>query len=108
MQICIYWSSTPEHKTFRVIFYVTEGADLLESSFAGKDLGVLVDDKMNISQQCALVERKPNSLDCIKRSVASRLMEVILVFYPALMRPHLEYCLQFWPPQYKGDIDLLK
>ncbi|KFP27533.1 hypothetical protein N325_02479, partial [Colius striatus] len=85
------------------------GVKLLKSSSAERYLGVLIDNKLNMSQQCNPVAKKVNGiLGCIKNSVASRSREVLLPLYIALVRSHLESCVQFWAPHLKQDRELLE
>ncbi|GAB0202987.1 hypothetical protein GRJ2_002764300 [Grus japonensis] len=85
------------------------GDEGIESSPTQKDLEVLVDEKLDMSRQCALAAQKAKHiLGTTTRSVTSRSREVILPLYSTLMRPHLEYCVQLWGPQHRKDMELLE
>ena len=86
------------------------GEDLLESRPVEKDLGVPVEEETGCEPAvCACSPTLANCvLGCIKKAVASREREVIVPLYSALVRPHLEYCVQTWSPQYRKDKELLQ
>jgi ribonuclease P/MRP protein subunit RPP40 len=74
-----------------------------------KDLGVMVDNKLKPGIQCAEAVKKANRvLGMIKRTIKGRSKEVLIPLYKALVRPHLEWCVQAWWPHHKGDEILLE
>ncbi|CAM4504902.1 unnamed protein product [Lepidochelys kempii] len=80
------------------------GTHQLEVTEEEKDLGVLVDHRITMSRQCDMAVKKANAvLGCIRRGISSRDKEVLVPLYKALVRPHLEYCVQFWSPMFKKD-----
>jgi len=62
-----------------------------------KDLGVLMRRKVDVRQKHALVAWEVNCiLNCLKRGVSSRVREVTVHLYSAVVRSQLEYCIQAW------------
>ncbi|CAM4501029.1 unnamed protein product [Lepidochelys kempii] len=80
------------------------GTHKLEVTEEKKNLGALVDHRMTMSCQCDVAMRKASAvLGCIRRGISSRDKEVLVPLYKALVRPHLEYCVQFWSSMFKKD-----
>ena len=78
----------------------------LGSNLAERDLGVVVDNRVNVSQQCAAAATNINRiLGCIHRGITSRDRDMIIPLYSARVRPHLGCSVQFWSPQLKEDAD---
>jgi len=93
----------------KVLHQYMLGSDQLESRFAQKDLEVLVDTKLDMSQQYALVAKKANGiLGCIRWGVASRLTNVILPLYSALLGHSRSTMFSSGWERYQRDTKLLE
>ena len=88
--------------------YVMQGV-ILECVTQEKDLGVVIDMGGKQAAQCQVTTGRANRvLGCIRKGINYNSKEVVLTLYRNLVRPHLEYCVQFWSPQFWKDIDAIE
>ena len=62
---------------------------------------------MNVSEQCGIAASKGNQIiGLIRRNITYKGKKLIIPLYKAIVRPHLEYCIQAWRPYLKKDIEI--
>ena len=85
------------------------GGTILSTTVIEKDLGVTMDANMKVSEQCRIAASKANQvLGMIRRNITYKDKSLIVPLYKAIVRPHLEYCIQAWSPYLRKDIDMLE
>ena len=84
------------------------GGSILSTTVKEKDLGVTMNANMKVSEQCRIAASKGNQvLGMIRRNISYKDKSLIVPLYTAIVRPHLEYCIQAWSPYLRKDIDML-
>ena len=74
-----------------------------------KDLGITIRADMKASEQCGIAASKGSKIvRLIRRNITYKKKKLIIPLYEAIIRPHLEYCIQGWRPYRKKDIDTLE
>ena len=85
------------------------GGTILSTTVKEKDLGVTMNANMKVSEQCRIAASKANQvLGMIRRNITYKDKSLIVPLYKAIVRPHLEYCIQAWSPYLRKDIDMLE
>ena len=85
------------------------GDTVLGTTVKENDLGVTISADMKVSEQCGIAASKGNQiLGLIRRNITYKGKKLIIPLYKAIVRPHLEYCIQAWRPYRKKDIDTLE
>ena len=85
------------------------GNDEISKATEQKDLGVIVDNNLKFSKQSVEAAKKANKvLGFISRTFDYKSKNIVLPLYKSLVRPHLEYCVQFWSPANRKDVDALE
>ena len=88
--------------------YKLQGQNLIRVE-EEKDLGIIIKSDLKNGSQCIVASRKANTvLGFIARNFECKTPEVITRLYTSLVRPHLEYAVQFWSPCYQKDQNKLE
>ena len=82
------------------------GDTVLGTTIKEKDLGVTISADMKVSEHCGIEASNDNQiLRLIRRNITYKEKKLIIHLYKAIVRPHLEYCIQAWRPYHRKDIE---
>ena len=85
------------------------GGTILSKTVKEKDLWVSMNANMKVSEQCRIAASKGNQvIGMIRRNITYKEKSLIVPMYKAIVRPHLEYCIQAWSPDIRKYIDMLE
>ena len=74
-----------------------------------RDLGILITDDLKWRNQVDASFKKSNRvLGFISRNFHYKDKDIMLPMYTSLVRPHLEFAIQFWSPHLRGDINKME
>ena len=81
------------------------GGTILSKTVKEKYLGVSMNANMKVSEQCRIAASKGNQvLGMIRRNITYKEKGLIVPLYKAIVRPHMEYCIQAWSPYLRKDM----
>ncbi|KAJ7403340.1 rna-directed dna polymerase from mobile element jockey-like [Pitangus sulphuratus] len=82
----------------------------LRSGSVARHPGVLVDDKLNMTEQggAAAAEKANRTLGFTNKGITSRDQDGIIPLHSAHVRLYLEFSVHFWSPLCKKDMDRLE
>ena len=101
--MCVHYGHNNRHYDY----FMDE--DPIQTSHEEKDLGMIITDKLEVTEQCAKASKKANAmLGMINRTTKYKTKKVELQLYKSRVRPYLDYCIQSWRPFKQKDITLLE
>ena len=85
------------------------GGTILNKTVKEKYLGVSMNANIKVSEQCRIAASKGKQvLGMIRRNITYKEKSLIVPLYKAIVRPHLEYCIQAWRQYLGKDIDMVE
>ncbi|XP_062906374.1 uncharacterized protein LOC134347835 [Mobula hypostoma] len=99
----LHFGRTNQNRTYMV------NGRALKNAVEQRDLEIMLHSSLKVESHVDRVVKKAfGMLAFINQSIEYRSWEVMLELYKALARPNLEYCVQFWSPNYRKDVNKIE